>query len=267
MGNRPSACCGDSAGEDPQDPLDLMWHPGLLLRDLEHLGEGEELVDGAPSESSPQDLMLRAERASLRRQLLAAVRCDDAPAILQLVSDGADLGVVGEALRLAAMRGSTLVLRELVAVGLGVNEACTHTGLTPLQLAAASGHATACELLLDALADVHAPEASGTPLSLARKMGHVEVEEILERHVAMLITEGEEETMQAPRAQVLPRVSPNFSEAFLGAVQPAQASQPEAEGGPCSADDLPPGPPSESRRVAALPLRGGSKSVPQVLPL
>merc|ERR1719210_1075245 len=80
-----------------------------------------------------------------------AARQDDAPAMLQLVADGADLTDVAEALRLAAFRGSAAVVRELVAVGLGVNAKCPDTGMTPLQLAAGSGHPVVCELLLDAM--------------------------------------------------------------------------------------------------------------------
>merc|ERR1719210_1852713 len=82
-----------------------------------------------------------------------AARQDDAPAMLQLVADGADLTDVSEALRLAAYRGSASVVRELVAVGLSVNVGDPHTGFAPLQLAAATGHLAVCELLLDALAD------------------------------------------------------------------------------------------------------------------
>merc|ERR1712039_735263 len=105
------------------------------------------------------------------------------------------------------------------AVGLSVNDLCPHTGFTSLQLAAASGHVVVCELLLDALADVHRPVGGATALSLARKMGNVEVEEVIERHVAALLLqdqgEGADEAAQYRRAHVLPRVSPVLSEAVL----------------------------------------------------
>lgn len=167
-----------------------------------------------------------------------AARQDDAPAMLQLVADGADLTDVSEALRLAAYRGSASVVRELVAVGLGVNEACPDTGMTSLQLAAGSGHILVCELLLDAMAD---PCARGPPaISLARKKGHVEVEEVIERHRAAMLLAGRgedpEEGGQYRRAHVLPRVSPVLSEAVMQAlpvvVQPSE--EPDAAAGRAS---------------------------------
>merc|ERR1711920_1053584 len=157
-----------------------------------------------------------------RKRLLSAVKHDDAPAVLQLVADGANTLDMGEGLRLAAHRGSASVVRELVAVGLCVNDGCLHTGFTPIQLAAASGHIVVCELLLDALADVHRPVGGATALSLARKMGNVEVEEVIERHVAALLLQdqgdGADEAAQYRRAHVLPRVSPVLSEAVLQAL-------------------------------------------------
>merc|ERR1712217_953228 len=139
---------------------------------------------------------------------------------------------MGEGLRLAAHRGSASVVRELVAVGLCVNDGCPHTGFTALQLASASGHIVVCELLLDALADVHRPVGGATALSLARKMGNVEVEEAIERHVASLLLQdqgdGADDAAQYRRAHVLPRVSPVLSEAVLQAlpapIEPDQAN-------------------------------------------
>lgn len=156
----------------------------------------------------------------LREQLLKAARHDDAPTVLQHVADGACMGDLGEALRLASHRGCASVVRELVAVGLGVNDGCPRTGFTPLQLASASGHLGACELLLDAQADVHRSIGGASALSLARKMGHADVEEVLERHAMSLVLDGHkdgagESAAPTRRAHVLPRVSPTLSEAVL----------------------------------------------------
>jgi ankyrin repeat protein len=178
--------------------------------------------------------------AGTRRQLMKAARMDDAPAMLQLVADGADLVDVSEALRLAAYRGSAAVVRELVAVGLGVNEACPDTGLTSLQLAAGSGHILVCELLLDAMADpcgVRGPPA----ISLARKKGHVEVEEVIERHVAAMLLAGRGEEpddgAQFRRAHVLPRVSPVLSDAVINALPQLEDAQEESSATPDGEED------------------------------
>lgn len=207
--------------------------------------------------------------ATNRRTLLRAARQDDAPAMLQLVADGSDLTDVSEALRLAAFRGSASVVRELVAVGIGVNEACPDTGMTSLHLAAGSGHILVCELLLDAMAD---PCARGTPaINLARKKGHVEVEEVIERHVAAMLLAGKgedpEDGGQYKRAHVLPRVSPVLSEAVMQALpalpeaQPQPSSdEPDVAAGCADGEEhsLPPGPllpwPERPSVDAVLPL-------------
>eukprot|EP00929_Paragymnodinium_shiwhaense_P066361 TRINITY_DN33281_c0_g1_i1.p1 TRINITY_DN33281_c0_g1~~TRINITY_DN33281_c0_g1_i1.p1 ORF type:complete len:368 (+),score=66.46 TRINITY_DN33281_c0_g1_i1:116-1219(+) len=158
----------------------------------------------------------------LRLQLLGAVRNDDAPAVLQHVADGADIPLMSEALRYAAHRGSAAVVRELVAVGLCVNDCCPQTGFAPLQLASASGHHIVCEVLLDALADVHKPINGTTPLTMARRSGHAEVEEVITRHITSLVMSDQGDPTEAQganrRAHVLPRVSPFLSEAVLQAM-------------------------------------------------
>lgn len=201
---------------NPQQPQ------GVFLRQLHITSadtasevEEDSLHEGKKDNRRPHD--------SLRLQLLTAARQDDAPGVLQYVADGADISDMAEALRLASQRGSASVVRELVAVGLSVNDGCPHSGFTPLQLAAASGHLTVCELLLDALADVHKSIGGATALNLARKMGNMEVEEVLERHVASLVMEdqgegGEDASQWSRRAHVLPRVSPVLSEAVLQAL-------------------------------------------------
>jgi len=157
-----------------------------------------------------------------RTQLLTAVRQDDAPRVLTFVADGTNFDVMGEALRLAAYRGSASVVRELVAVGLSVNVGDPHTGFAPLQLAAASGHIAVCELLLDALADVQRSVDGATATILAKKMGHSDVEDVLERHMATLLLEEQDGQRTAStnlqQSHVLPRVSPVISQAMLEAM-------------------------------------------------
>lgn len=219
---------------------------GIFLKEVQvHQSSGgdpeaeEEVEVSLEREKALQQRSGAGEELPLRKQLLSSVRQDDAPGVLQYVADGADIVDMGEALRLAAHRGSASVVRELVAVGLSVNDGCPHTGFTPLQLAAASGHIVVCELLLDALADVHRPVGGATALSLARKMGNVEVEEVIERHVASLLLQeqGEgEEAAQYRRAHVLPRVSPVLSEAVLQALPPTLLAQKEVQKAPALCD-------------------------------
>jgi len=221
--------------------------------------------------------------AGIRKQLLKAARLDDAPAMLQLVADGADLTDVSEALRLAAYRGSAAVVRELVAVGLGVNEACPDTGLTSLQLAAGGGHILVCELLLDAMAD---PCGSRGPpaISLARKKGHVEVEEVIERHVAAMLLAGKgeepDDVAQFRRAHVLPRVSPVLSDAVINALpEPAQVEEPvevlaayvgedgTEEAGEGDGTSLEQDPTHSGGPSGSWPERPPADAAPEVLPL
>lgn len=242
-------CCQNDASGGPMDLVNVHQGlgPGGLLKDIPiHLTCAEDPLAGGQDDieiefdydvSLSTSIRPRTKVAAItRRSLLKAARQDDAPSMLQLVADGADLLDVSEALRLAAYRGSASVVRELVAVGLGVNEACPDTGMTSLQLAAGSGHILVCELLLDAMAD---PCARGPPaISLARKKGHVEVEEVIERHVAAMLLAGKgedpEDGGQYRRAHVLPRVSPVLSEAVMQALPalPVPASEePDAAAG------------------------------------
>lgn len=240
MGNQVTTkmCCGEAATADAMGLVNVEQGlgPGSLLKDLPLQGlqctatEDEAEFDFDVSLSTSIRPRTKAA-AAVRRQLLKAARQDDAPAMLQLVADGADLGDVGEVLRLAAYRGSSAVVRELVAVGLGVNEACPDTGLTSLQLAAGGGHILVCELLLDAMAD---PCAPGPPaLSLAKKKGHTEVEEVIERHTAARLLAGRGGEEPYSRAHVLPRVSPVLSEAVMMAlsVAPLLLEEPDAAAG------------------------------------
>lgn len=233
-------CCQNEAGDQAMGLVNVQsgLGPGGLLKDMPHnlsLSCAEEELEEFDYDVSLSTAIRARSKASAatRRGLLKAARQDDAPAILQLVADGADLTDVCEALRLAAYRGSASVVRELVAVGLGVNEACPDTGMTSLQLAAGSGHILVCELLLDAMAD---PCTRGTPaISLARKKGHAEVEEVIERHVAAMLLAGKgeepEDGGQYRRAHVLPRVSPVLSEAVMQALPAMPAEEPDAAAG------------------------------------
>jgi len=166
------------------------------------------------------------EAAAVRRQLLRAARADDGATALRLVADGADFRDVAEALRLASYRGSTSVVRELVAAGIGPNEACPDAGLSSLQLAAGNGHALVCELLLDAMADPD-PKPGPSAFSLAQKKGHEEVQEVLERHFANmeLLAKGEEPQDGHGRGYVMPRVSLALSQAVIQML-PAEATPP-----------------------------------------
>jgi hypothetical protein len=243
MGNLPlqnDRCCCSSGADDVADAM-AMVTPQALSQGLFHKS-GPSSMNNDPEEEEEVEVALdrnklvreggESDANPLRRQLLTAVRHDDAPGVLQFVADGANIVDMGEGLRLAAHRGSAAVVRELVAVGLCVNDGCPHTGFTPLQLAAASGHIVVCELLLDALADVHRPIGGATALSLARKMGNVEVEEVIERHVASLLLadQGADDAAQYRRAHVLPRVSPVLSEAVLQTLPVASSEQALVQG-------------------------------------
>eukprot|EP00448_Togula_jolla_P003362 CAMPEP_0170607762 /NCGR_PEP_ID=MMETSP0224-20130122/21224_1 /TAXON_ID=285029 /ORGANISM="Togula jolla, Strain CCCM 725" /LENGTH=304 /DNA_ID=CAMNT_0010932943 /DNA_START=162 /DNA_END=1075 /DNA_ORIENTATION=+ len=186
---------------------------GLELNVLSH--------DDEDAGREVQELQESLPTGVLRRQLLHAVRQDDAPSVLQYIADGAMVPEMAEALRLAAHRGCDSVVRELVAVGLSANGACPNSGLTPLQCAAAGGHLTVCELLLEAQADAETESNTGmTALKLARKIGSAEVEELLERHTALeLALRAEGNSVMLQRCpQVVPRVSAMMSKAALSVV-------------------------------------------------
>eukprot|EP00929_Paragymnodinium_shiwhaense_P082828 TRINITY_DN4383_c0_g1_i2.p1 TRINITY_DN4383_c0_g1~~TRINITY_DN4383_c0_g1_i2.p1 ORF type:complete len:379 (-),score=87.84 TRINITY_DN4383_c0_g1_i2:110-1246(-) len=214
---RPDHACSEAVKD--------MQIPALAIETLAPCPEEkrEDIIVAMPGQWT-----LAKAMAETSPDLLAAVRRDDGPGVLQYVADGTDFVEMGEALRIAAHRGSASVVRELVAVGLTVNDACPHTGYTPLQLAAASGHLLVCELLLDALADVHrriGGDQGATALSLARKMGNPEVEEVIEQHIArqLVLEQGHGDVPESPsqtRLHVLPRVSHGLSEVMLKNIKP-----------------------------------------------
>eukprot|EP00927_Polykrikos_kofoidii_P041042 TRINITY_DN34972_c0_g1_i2.p1 TRINITY_DN34972_c0_g1~~TRINITY_DN34972_c0_g1_i2.p1 ORF type:complete len:292 (-),score=48.20 TRINITY_DN34972_c0_g1_i2:156-998(-) len=201
------------------------------------LGHDFFLKEFAIADTGP-DQVLEAEKVDQSLSVGMAGGRGGGPGVLQHVADGADIELMGEALRLASHRGSASVVRELVAVGLAVNDTCPQTHFTPIHLASAGGHHVVCEVLLDALADVHKPIGGTTALSMARKSGHAEVEEVITRHITSLVMndqgEGADNSQANRRAHVLPRVSPFLSEAVLQAL-PAPPSQdegaPEANAG------------------------------------
>jgi len=189
--------------------------------------------------SQEMDVLIAARQWSRRHntstlppKLLQAVKKDDGPAVLQYVADGTDFEEMGEALRLASHRGSAAVVRELVAVGLTVNKLCPHTGFAPVHLAASCGHLLVCELLLDALADVQqrvgGQENAPTAMSIARKMGNLEIEEVMEQHLARQLLEQQGELgdlLESTRLHVLPRVSHGLSTVVMRHVTPPYHSQ------------------------------------------
>jgi len=252
----PSCCC--SSQTDPPPVAMGLWRtePGLSsgggLLSAQRATRQERERPEVDYDAEVSSLCRPQRGQAARKRLLRAARGDDAPTALQLVAEGADLTDVGEALRLAAFHGSACVVRELVAVGLPVNEPCPAVGLTSLQLAAGGGHILVCELLLDAMADVQ-PGRGPAALILARRKGHSEVEEVIERHLAALVACREAEEGLHRRAHVLPRVSPVVSEAVLQA-QLASAREPDAAGG-------------ESVEAKALPSVEVAAEIPEALPL
>jgi len=225
MGNVPrvpnveTICCISEDAEVPELVISADLAQDLLMYGVPVHGNAtlEEERAEARLKASKKNGSVKEEQAA-RRQLLAAVQHDDAPGVLQFVADGFAAVDLGEALRLAAGRGSVSVVRELVPVGLSVNDGCEGSGFSPLQLAAAGGHAVVCELLLDALADVHKKVDGITALSLAHKMGNVEVEEVIQKHAALLMKDQRNAADEAAgRYVVLPRVSASLSEAVLQA--------------------------------------------------
>mmetsp|Transcript_77135 Transcript_77135/g.121817 ORF Transcript_77135/g.121817 Transcript_77135/m.121817 type:complete len:267 (+) Transcript_77135:127-927(+) len=224
MGSQNACCCSEEesvlpASFDmvtPQQPkaLFLKQFQGLTVDESES-GLGRDQVETTILRSPK-----RGHGNPFRTRLLAATRQDDAPSVLQCVADGADVADMSEALRFAAQRGAVSVVRELVALGLSVNEGDAESGFAPLQLAAVTGHLSVCELLLDALADANKDIRGATALSMARQLGNVEVEEILLQHAASLAianSPGAEDSQWQRRPHVLPRVSPLLSEAVLQA--------------------------------------------------
>lgn len=128
----------------------------------------------------------KSAEGNARDTLLSAVCRDDAPGVVHLIADGQVGEYLGEALRLAAERGACNVVRELAKVGVDVDEVCPKTGFAPIHFAARGGFSDACEYLLEATASVLIRVRGETPLSMARKAGQIEAEEVIVRHLAQV---------------------------------------------------------------------------------
>lgn len=221
LGMETEICCCSSEGDITTSASDMV-NPNIGKALF--MADDAMLTVGTDELEHHGDSRIRYEPSSAstaRRQLLTAVRNDDAPEVLQNIADGANVADIEEGLRLAAHRGSASVVRELVAIGMSVNGICPRSGFTPMQLASAGGDIVICELLLDAMADVRRAVGGATPLEWARQMGHTDVEEIIERHLAVLTLQEKgdgTEDAQNKRAHVLPRVSEVLTEAVLQAL-------------------------------------------------
>mmetsp|Transcript_110420 Transcript_110420/g.311456 ORF Transcript_110420/g.311456 Transcript_110420/m.311456 type:complete len:257 (-) Transcript_110420:155-925(-) len=184
---------------DPDPPLEADLLDDCLTR---------ELADGSSE-------IVKLEKL----HLMAAIRHDDAPAVLRHVAGGTDLGLMGEGLRVASNHGSLAVVRELVAVGLSVNEVCPRSHLAPLHLAAGGGHSVVCKVLLNAMADVHKTVGGTTALEMAQMSGHIEAEDVIDRHIAAC---ERNDYTGTPKYCVLPRVPPQLGEALMNGLPCAE---------------------------------------------
>merc|ERR1712083_966430 len=119
-----------------------------------------------------------------------------------------------EAFHLAAHYGAIAVVKELVAIGLTVNQGCLRQGLTPLHLAIAAGHHHVCEVLLDAFADVNVIAFSGeTPHSMSIVAGHAEIVEAISKQLEARKTDDSQ--LWRCVSQSTPRAPPYLLEAIL----------------------------------------------------
>eukprot|EP00930_Biecheleria_cincta_P092712 TRINITY_DN8272_c0_g1_i1.p1 TRINITY_DN8272_c0_g1~~TRINITY_DN8272_c0_g1_i1.p1 ORF type:complete len:340 (+),score=59.54 TRINITY_DN8272_c0_g1_i1:113-1132(+) len=148
-------------------------------------------------------------------KLIAAVREDDPPRVLKLFVDGMGMDDMRKALSLAAKYGSVNVTRELVGIGCSAQFVDSTYNVTPLHLAACGGHPDICDILLDALADANCECDGLTALSYARRLGNVEVQEVIEKHIAHPPHSETPRESSNKRHLVLPRVSALLTEAVL----------------------------------------------------
>ena len=89
-------------------------------------------------------------------------------------------------LMMASQNGHTEIVKLLLEAKTDVNAARKTNGVTSLMKASLNGHTEIVKLLLEAKADVNAKMHMGgkdyTPLSIAKKMGHTEIVELLQKY-------------------------------------------------------------------------------------
>jgi hypothetical protein len=200
--------CNEYQAEDisvlctDDSPVNGMPLPGLTPLSIWESAEESKAEDF----SAKDDTLLK---------LISSVRDDDPPRVLQLFVEGMDMNDMQQALSLAAKHGSVNVTRELVGIGCSVKFLDVTYGVTPLHLAACGGHPDICEILLDALADVNAECNGHTALSYARRLGNIEVQEVIEKQIAHPPHCTTPRETVNKRHLVLPRVSAILTEAVL----------------------------------------------------
>lgn len=207
MGNVEAQCVGSecieskkdeisilSLEEDPQAYVNAIPMPGLT-----------PITVWESSAADDNDSKDWSAREGNLMQLFAAVHEDDAPRLLQLFVDGMDMDDMEQALSLAAKSCSVNVVRELVGIGCNVRFVDKKFNLTPLHLAACSGHPDTVDILIDAMADIDAKCRGITALGFAQRHGNVEVQEVIEKYKAHAGSSPRENMSR--RHVVLPRVS------------------------------------------------------------
>lgn len=218
MGNlqAPSDCVGSECADFPIEDESIISLDGDLAAYIDITpfpGLTQLSVWESPGEHN--FAAWRAKEEQLM-QLMMAVRDDDAPRVLQLFTEGVDMDDMRKALALAARHGSLNVVRELVSIGCSVKFVDSRYNATPLHLAACGGHPDICDIILDALADVNVEFNGLTALSYARRLGNIEVQEVIEKQIALAPHLSTAPVEQVNRRHiVLPRVSAILTEAVL----------------------------------------------------
>lgn len=202
------SCIGECTGDCESEELLIAPEIATLAAEevpvFKHAKAGDIVI-----QHDADELVDKAEH--IRVQLRNAVMEDNAPVILELVTHGANMAEMQDALSFACARGSNACVREMVAIGVLINSPDMRSGFPPLHIAASVGHVQICEILLGALADASCKVRGIDALGLAHKTGNTEVVEVLERH----IREADGDGHAARRTQVIPAVSPFLSDLIL----------------------------------------------------